>query len=381
MRKATKPFKICVCIVSVLIIVAIIVINLPQLAGVRGTFVALGKDGQFISNAVDRWNKRQERIEQEERTEKLRQDFVKQRENERISVNKDANAKTFLITPTYDDSGQAVHPDILYFDKGFKGHKYWMAFTPYPDSRCEMENPSILVSDDGFSWAIPHKLHNPITPPPVDVISGGHNSDTDIIFADGKLFVYFVYNKKDVRGPSKFFRIESEDGINWSKPQLIYETKETIEGYSPAIIYSNNSYKMWYFGGENKPVYTSSKDGVNWDDVTQIDSMKIDDWRTWHIDVREADLGYEALICARKEKTSTRALFYASSKDGINWDIDETPVIYPSSDSWDSGGIYRSTFIKQRGLFRVWYSAYEKNEKWHIGYAEGYDIQKLKGMQ
>src|ERR1700750_1662651 len=46
--------------------------------------------------------------------------------------------------PTYDGSGQAVHPDIVAFDAPWHGARYWMTMTPYPKSNQHLENPSIL---------------------------------------------------------------------------------------------------------------------------------------------------------------------------------------------------------------------------------------------
>ncbi|MBO9605718.1 MAG: hypothetical protein J7639_07195, partial [Paenibacillaceae bacterium] len=61
--------------------------------------------------------------------------------------------------PTYDGSGQTVHPCVLFFPEGWKGHRYWMAFTPYPDGNDQFENPSLVVSGDGVRWFVPPGLH------------------------------------------------------------------------------------------------------------------------------------------------------------------------------------------------------------------------------
>ncbi len=101
------------------------------------------------------------------------------------------NNATYLNTPTYDGSNQTVHPDIYYNASGWNGYKYWMAITPYPDAA--HENPSILVSNDGFSWAVPPGLTNPIDLP----YPGAENSDPDIIYNEtsNRLEVYYVEDK------------------------------------------------------------------------------------------------------------------------------------------------------------------------------------------
>src|ERR1043165_3155793 len=41
---------------------------------------------------------------------------------------------TPISVPTYDGSGQAVHPDVVAFDSDWNGAKYWLTMTPYPQS-------------------------------------------------------------------------------------------------------------------------------------------------------------------------------------------------------------------------------------------------------
>jgi hypothetical protein len=76
-----------------------------------------------------------------------------------------ANAVTPLITPSYDDSGQATEPSIVHFPNGWNGYQYWMVFAPYPHSNDGYENPSILVSDNGTEWSVPPGVTNPIERP------------------------------------------------------------------------------------------------------------------------------------------------------------------------------------------------------------------------
>src|SRR5579884_2655894 len=39
---------------------------------------------------------------------------------------------TLMTIPTYDGSGQAVHPDVVAFDAPWHGAQYWLTMTPYP---------------------------------------------------------------------------------------------------------------------------------------------------------------------------------------------------------------------------------------------------------
>src|ERR1044071_8620340 len=51
-----------------------------------------------------------------------------------------------LDVPTYEQSGESVHPDIVAFPQAWHGRRYWMAMTPYPGSNPAFENPSLLVT-------------------------------------------------------------------------------------------------------------------------------------------------------------------------------------------------------------------------------------------
>ena len=74
-----------------------------------------------------------------------------------------------LDVPTYDGSGQVVHPDVL-----LEPGRLVMAITPYPYSDGRFENPSLVVSADGMAFQAFGT--NPIVPPP----PFDHNDDPDI---------------------------------------------------------------------------------------------------------------------------------------------------------------------------------------------------------
>ena len=199
-------------------------------------------------------------------------------------VNRNANARSPIFIKTYEGYNQPMHPDILHLPEGFHGFKYWLAYTPYPFMMDKFENPCIAASNDSISWVTPTGVKNPIAPPPVDSRIGGHFSDTDIIYDNGKLVTFFVYNKRGVMGPSKFYRSVSQDGVKWSAPDLVYTCKDPFSGYSPAFIKEDNSYKMWYISEGNRMSYSTSTDCKNWA-APQKCNINIDGWSLWHLDV------------------------------------------------------------------------------------------------
>ena len=280
------------------------------------------------------------------------------------------NSQSFLEIPTAYKSTQANHPDVLYFKNGFHGYKYWMACTPYPDSIDKFENPHILVSNDGISFYVPKGLKNPIVNTPNDNMQGGHLSDTDLMYKNNMLILHYVYNKRGVLGPAKFYRVISRDGIKWSSPELIYESKQTVQGYSPAFVAEGKLTKMWFISGEGSFNYVQSKDNEKTWESAKNCNIDLGEWKSWHVDVIKTDKGYEGLMCAKNPGVKTRAVFYIRSTDGINWSSSKYPIIFPTETSWDSAEVYRSTMIKLGNDYKLWYSARSKANKWHIGYIE-----------
>lgn len=271
-------------------------------------------------------------------------------------------------------SNQGVHPDIVKKNKDGKDI-YYMAYTPYPFGRDKYENPFLVKSENGVDFRAEKGVRNPLVSTPEDFSKGGHLSDTDLLYNNGKFMLYYVYNKKEAIGETKFYVIDSPDGVNWSEPKKVYETRE---GYSPTVIKDDNDFKMWHIESEGNLVRSTSKDGYVW---TTYKKCKIDlgEWLAWHIDIQKTDIGYEGLVCSRNPKLKTRALFYMLSEDGLNWKVSKKPILFKSDKGWDDKEIYRSTFIKENNKYRVWYSARGDFYKWSIGYTE-YTKDEIKNL-
>ncbi|KEI76749.1 hypothetical protein CF095_05680 [Clostridium botulinum] len=137
------------------------------------------------------------------------------------------NNESTLDIKTYDGSNQLTHPDILYDKNGIFNHKYWLAFTPYPYYNDKLENPSIVVSEDGKKFVETKGIKNPLDDLRNEKNFKAHLSDTDIMFRNNELILHYVYNVSGGLGPAKFYQAKSKDGINWktSKNPLIFPKK------------------------------------------------------------------------------------------------------------------------------------------------------------
>jgi hypothetical protein len=284
-----------------------------------------------------------------------------------------SNSQTSLSTPTYDGSGEGMHPSILYFASPWHGYQYWMAVTPYPNYDASKENPSILASSDGQKWQVPPGLTNPI-------VTGTSNlADPDLYYdaVSDQIWMYYLYKAGT---EARMVRQTSSDGVIWSKPQTVF-TEVPNGMISPAVDKVGNLFYAWYIDasplGSNAPSskikYRTSGDGVTWS-ASQVANASQPGYVLWHIEVRNVSEGKIWMLAAAYPAGSSSgvtALYFFSSSDGINWTSYPKPVLKASVNGWDSGQIYRSSFLYDSASdqVRVWYSARTKTTDWYTGYA------------
>ena len=65
-------------------------------------------------------------------------------------------------------------------------------------------------------------------------------------------------------------------------------------------------------------------------------------------------------------------LFMARSKDGVHWLTYTRAVLRHERRRWTAGALYRSSFVydPQTDALRVWLSAVDAKQAWHLGYAQ-----------
>lgn len=269
------------------------------------------------------------------------------------------NAPYPLVTPTYDGSGQAVHPSVIDFGTDWNGHRFWMAMTPYPNSNDDFENPSILVSDDGETWIEPAGITNPIDPWP-----GGsaHNADPDLLYDGSDLWCFYV-------GSGDIVYRSSTDGVTWGEEGVPFTTPGLA--LSPTFIKDGDTYRVWYvMPSQATPVKyrTSSDPASGWSaqsDVTMPPPPS--DRRIWHLEVKKHDGAYLGLICTDNGTNGQGALLHlGASADGLTWTVDDA-ILSPISGRWDSGVIYRASMRIVGTDADVWYSAKSAGGQWRIG--------------
>ena len=285
------------------------------------------------------------------------------------------NTPVHNSTPTYDGSGNTVHPDVIDFRTShgvaqWCGYRFWMAHTPYPNSSSVHENPSIIASNDGITWETPDGLNNPIYPRPAT----GWNSDTDLTFDPVTSELVLIFRGYDTADPFPHFTARSSDGVSWpSIPTRMTFTRQE-ENASPALVrMADGTWGMWGIGYPSRTLrrwVAASPDGP-WTGPVTCTGLTT---AAWHLDVcRIGSKLYAIIDEGREDEPSKDAITVASSIDGgLTWVRNLTPVITVGSGGWDTLALYRGSLQPHENgtHMRVWYSGRAgtgTTNSWHVG--------------
>lgn len=282
-----------------------------------------------------------------------------------------ARAEKPLAIPTYDGSGQCVHPSVKFFTDQWNGYHYWMAMTPYTDTDSIVENASIVVSNDGENWLVPAGLINPIVKQP----AVGYNSDPNLYFENGVLYLL----NRHVNVISNKERIDvylSKDGIHWSEPIEILETNISEERIlSPCLIKIEDTYALYTIDVVPSPnlfkMRTSDSITGKWNPPQTLSDVVVPDSDIWHFEIIKYDHLYLMLLqeCLIGRDGHRGQLHLGLSRDGTRWNISETFFWRMCHDTWDKN-IYKASFqpsLNGSNDFDIWFSANDGNGQWHIG--------------
>lgn len=313
--------------------------------------------------------------------------YFKNRINKKYNLNYDYNENIHNAAYKLDlNEGNTdlhgTHPKVLNFKEKWHGYKYYMVYSPYPFANDKYENPYLLGSNDLINWETPKGLKNPIEDTPSNYKHEHiYNSDPHILYNPDtdKMELYFRFvNENEVI----IYRRTSSDAVTWSDKEIIIKDNRSKKDYmSPAVIYDNGIYKMWFVNKDKTVHYFESTDGLHYknEKIIKLD-YPIPDLQSWHLDIIKTDKGYELITVAyryHKDRNSMN-LYYFYSKDNNNYSKGIT-ILRPSLISWDSKGIYRSSFIYEDGIYYVFYSGISKNNERGIGLSYGEHIENLIG--
>lgn len=293
-------------------------------------------------------------------------------------------AATYLTTPTPDATGSAVHPDVCFIPEGWNGYRWWMVYEPYAGSDNALENPCVVVSTDGITWAAPAGLTNPVEPTP----GVGYNSDGELVLDhDGTMYLFF----RTVAGANEtYYYRTSTNGVTWTAKAQAHQVTGAASSrgmLSPSITWDGEQWCMFYIDSTANPApavikkYTSPTLDGTWTfeangTITLPAANSGQAQQAWHIDVVWTDGYFNALLNTGSAATQSNGgilLVFAVSTDGVAWTAATRPLMYHVGDgsTWDSAP-YRGCLVPLTdGRWRVYYSA-NGTASWRIGYADTY---------
>ena len=245
-----------------------------------------------------------------------------------------------LEIKTFDGSGSLTHPSVLYFKNGFNGYKFWMAFTPYDNDCVELENPCIVVSNDGINWEIPAKIKNPLLKIIKIQTPLKFYNDPFLMYTD-KLELWYRYTIEDKKVENYIYRMYSNDGINWSEPELMIDDNKSYY-MSLSIVKKDNQYYMYYFDSNFTLNVRISKDLIKWEKELKI-NVEGFNGKFWHGEVRLIEEHFELLFIDRNYK-----LYFANSNDGKKFkNLTNLNLYYaPGEYLYKNQHLYKSSFVR-----------------------------------
>ncbi len=296
---------------------------------------------------------------------------------------------TLLVVPTYDESGQAVHPDVLWFPSGWHGFEYWMAFTPFPGGHEELENPSIVASHDGIAWEVPAGLSNPVVRRPP---TGAYNSDPDLSF-DATTDELVMLTRQVRAGFNHVSLLTSTDGVHWTEPRKSFRRRNHGMISPTMVLSSSRDPRLWFVDGGKKKcakrlTRVMRQEGVGrrplenpglehgWGPAREA-GLRQPGYHIWHLDV--------AWVAARGEywavypaypagQCGPRDLFFARSPDGMRWTTYPVPLLRHEDERWTSAMLYRAATLydAERDVMRLYLylSAAAPGPDWRLGVVE-----------
>jgi hypothetical protein len=290
-----------------------------------------------------------------------------------------------LNIPTYEGSGQGVEPGVIRIPGGFgpDGDEYWMVFAPYPNSNALYENVSVLSSKDGINWHVPTGATNPILTPP----NGIYYYDPTIVWEYyagnyNRIAVYYTDSTAN-----NTYRTVSNDGVHWSAPvQTSVARWEQTGGATgtlaaPMVNYIGQgqweAFTLLPSGGQygwGSIERAISSDGVNWTQITPPQPSNLIGLVQGELNGFRDATGYHIVVPAwgtQYKNIAGSELYYGFSPTGDQFYFDPVPIVGQKPGTWYSNYVYRGSIIAMgNNVYRVYFSAMDKNSVWSIGYVD-----------
>jgi hypothetical protein len=265
-----------------------------------------------------------------------------------------------LVIPTYDGSNQATHPDALLQRDASGAAHLTLVMTPYPFSNDKLENPSLLVSDDGMTFTAPPGIASPLVPPP----PYDHNNDPDLR-RDPRTGDYEILYLEALRPDRQtLVALRSRDQRTWTRRDAVVYDLHRGDPFivSPAALDAAGQTHLFYVDTADRKLYTMvSADGATWDprSATPV-PIDLGAVHAWHVDALRGDGAYALLISGYADQFEHQDLYLATSPDLVTWTLRPQPLLDHRDPALGATlgveSLYRSTGVVEHGTLVVWYA-------------------------
>lgn len=268
----------------------------------------------------------------------------------------------------YLGNEQNIHPKVIYFEKGWKGHRFWMAYTPYPVGNINHENPCIAVSEDGATWEDPNGISNPLYQQP----ENGYNSDTHLVYNPDDDSLEIWWRGFDIPTSRDYLmRRICRDGRKWSEPEIILPVSSDRSWgcLSPAVSIIDRKYVMLFSDGRRLYIMRSSSEApsISWQSPIKVD-VPDTGLNYWHQDMIVSDDGREAIVpvtCYTNNESHNAADLYGMVIDLANASGSKPRMLIKRGDikpEFTSRSLYRSSLVRIGEQYILYYSCISKGD-------------------
>lgn len=261
-------------------------------------------------------------------------------------------SQTILTIPTPDATGVLVHPSVVCVDKGWNGYRYWMAMTPFNGGSSSLENPCIVASNNGTTWAVPAGVSNPIEAKPAG--ASDYNSDTHLMLAsDGYMYCFWrAVMPSQVGSEERIYYRRSIDGITWADKTLIISNDASTRALvSPAVIEEpDGTFSMYAINTVPSPNtlvrLTAPALSGTWSAPSTCSGMSVPAGRDlWHLDAHRIGNEYVILINDTALGSSVAGNLYRGvSQNGTAFTQDAITFPGMLTSGGEQGRNYRTAF-------------------------------------
>lgn len=103
----------------------------------------------------------------------------------------DTYTQCTIIGNLPDTKKDCVHPCVRYCATPFRGHHWWMVYTPYYNANAMGENPILCYGEGDSEPPTEWHVYKELVPQP----KTGYNSDPNMLFHDGDMYLFWRENE------------------------------------------------------------------------------------------------------------------------------------------------------------------------------------------